>query len=275
MDHLKITLRLYLISAKIAYKMLAVSAEMVCRTSFGSRYAPTMLASFMCSFVILNLLRTVVPQQVPQAIDIYLFTLFIMVLIHLTQMWRPRATIQSFSNGQSLALWRRYNLNPTTVRTIIEPLISVGIGILSYEANHLLSVWLQLGGVCLCIKELLATWQHRNRILDSIDARMEGERIGNGVRQQTAPQPGGEQQFSPVVPADSGQQPVSTIQQIYSQLDPALRRLIADTYQMHLNADAHVQPNNRPELVGNQVPPPRTLPRNAAAEKRPKPPWHM
>jgi hypothetical protein len=175
-------------------------------------------------------------------IDIYLLIFLVLVLYHLTQMWRQRSTIHSYSSGQSWEFWSRHNFNPHLVKILVEPLIIMLVGLLLMPANPLLSVWLQLGGVCLFIKELLCYWQFRNRVLDSMDARLEGERIGTGVRQQTAPQGNREQRVNPVaVAAQPAQPPANSLQQIYSRLDPALQQLVATPNQNRPNP-----PPNRP-----------------------------
>lgn len=231
MKQLRTILKWVLPSVKIAYKMLAITAEVFCRHSFGRRYAPTLLVSFFCSWMALSLFRGAVPQAFPGLIDIYLSFFFILILSHIACMWCPRPAIHSYSSGQSWGFWSRHNVNSNTVRMLIKPLIIVLVGLLLLPANSLLSMWLQLGGVCLFIKELLSYWQFRNRVLDSIDARLEGERIGTGVRQQTAPRGGREQSVNPVVAAVPAQPSANSIQQIYSRLDPALQQLVATPNQ--------------------------------------------
>jgi hypothetical protein len=258
MKHLKTTLKWVLPSVKIAYKMLAITGEVFCRHSFGRRYAPILLASFFSSWMALSLFRHVVPQPFPALIDIYLLCFFVLIVYHIARMWRPRPTIHSYSSGQSWALWSRHNINSNIVRLLIEPLIMVLVGLLLVPANGLLSLWLQLGGVCLFIKELLSYWQFRNRVFDSIDARLEGERIGTGVRQQTAPRGAREQRINPVVAAEPAQPPANSIQQIYSRLDPALQQLVA-TPNQHRSAAPRV-------VIRHQGRMPRTRPGVAATQ---------
>ncbi len=256
MKHLRTILKWALPSVKFAYKMLAVSAEVFCRHSFGRRYTPTLLASFFCSFLFLSLYRSAAPQPCPALIDIYLLIFFILVLFHIVRVWRPRATMHSYSNGHSWEFWSRHNFNPSTVKILIEPLINVVAGVVLLPANALLSVWLLLSGACLFIKELLSYWQLRNRVLDSMDARLEGERIGTGVRQQTAPQGDREQRLNPVVAAAPAIAPAmpaaNSIQQIYSRLDPALQQLVATPNQNRPNPPAPNSPANPLVVIRNQ-----------------------
>jgi hypothetical protein len=242
--------------------MLAVSAEVFCRHSFGRRYAPTLLAGFFCCFVALSLFRNVVPQLIPGLIDIYLLIFFVLVLYHIARMWRQRQTIHSYSNGDSWEFWSRHNFDPNLVSILIEPLIYALVGLLLFPANSLLSTWLLLGGGCLFIKELQSYWQFRNRVLDSRDARLEGERIGTGVRQQTAPQGDREQRVSPVaVAAQVAQPPANSLQQIYSRLDPALQQLVATPNQNRPNPPVPNRPAGPLVVVRNQATPLGTRPR--------------
>jgi hypothetical protein len=260
MKQLRTILKWVLPSVKIAYKMLAISAEVFCRHSFGRRYVPTLLASFFCSWMALSLFRRVVPQAFPALIDIYLLLFFILILYHLARMWRPRPTIHSYSSGQSWGFWSRHNLNSNIVRILIEPLIIVLVALLLLPANSLLSLWLLLGAVSLFIKELLSSWQFRNRVLDSLDARLEGERIGTAVRQQTAPQGPRDQRVNAVVAAEPAQPPADSIQQIYSRLDPALQQLVATPNQNRPASPLVVirhqgrMPGTRPGIAATQQP---------------------
>lgn len=255
MELIKTTLKWALPSGKIAYKMLAVSAEVFCRHSFGRRYAPTLLASFGFCFVFLSLFRTAMTQQAPAFISIYLFIFLILVLYHLARMWCSRVTIQSYSNGQSWRFWERLPVNPRIVKMVIEPLTFGLVGWLLSSASNLLSVWIMTGGLCLFVKECLSHWQHGNRILDSIDARLEGERIGIDVRRQTTPQGGGEQRVNPVAAVEQGQPPANNLQQIYGRLDPALQQLVAPQNRNRPPPPAPNHPANRPPATRQQVRP--------------------
>jgi hypothetical protein len=248
--------------------MLAISAEVFCRHSFGRRYAPTMVTGFFCCFLALNLFRMAVPQAFPALIDIYLLIFFILVLYHIARMWCQRPTLHSYSSGQSWEFWSRHNFDSTIVTILVEPLINVLVGLLLIPANSVLSLWLLLGGVCLFIKELLSYWQFRNRVLDSRDARIEGERIGTGVRQQTAPQGNREQRVAPVVAAEPALPPANSMQQIYSRLDPALQQLVATPNQNRPNPPIPNRPANPLVVIRNQARPVGTCPRITSNRNR-------
>jgi hypothetical protein len=247
--------------------MLAVSAEVFCRHSFGRRYVPTLLASFFCCFMFLSLCRGVVPQLCPTLISIYLLIFFILVLFHIVRTWRPGPIIHSYSNGQSWEFWSRRNINPNIVKILVEPLTIVLAGLVLMPANSLLSVWLLLSGACLFIKELLSYWQLRNRVMDSMDARLEGERIGTGVRQQTVPQADRELRANPVVAAAPAQPPANSIQQIYARLDPALQQLVATPNQNYPNHATANRPANPLVVIRHQGRGPATRPGTAAPQQ--------
>ena len=233
MNHLKIISKWVLPSVKIAYNLLAVSAEVFCRHSFGQRYAPQLLASFFFCFVTMECLRALAQQAQSLFVDVYLLTFFILILYHLGKMWRPARNIHSHGNGLSWRFTEGLGIKPTVMRILIEPAIHVFVGFLILQVSALLGSWLMAAGLCLFVKEFMIYWKHRNRILDSVDARIEGERIGTGVRQFTSPQSGSEQGVSPVVAVEQAPQPASSISQIFSRLDPALQQLVTTPGRNH------------------------------------------
>ena len=259
MEVLKTILKWVLPSAKFAHKILAASGEVFCRHWFGRRYAPMLLASFGCCCIFLFFFGRVVPQAYPGLIGVYLFIYFILVLVHLVQMWGQRPTIHSYSSGQSWELWSRFNFNPTVVKLLIEPFILVLIGHCLFTANEMLSLWIQFSGLCLFSKEVMSKWRFRNRVMDSIDARLEGERIGTGVRQQTTPQGGRGQGANQVTMAAPAQSPDNAPQQMYSGLDPALQQLIRTPNQ--------TQPN---PTISNRTGTPLVIIRNQSPTLRPR-----
>ena len=245
MLQLKTILKWLLPSVKFTCKMLAVSGEVFCRHSFGQRYLATLLVSFIFSFVILLLQRATALVNQPTTVDIYLLTYFILILYHACQMWRPHTAVHSYSNGQSWGFWERLPIKPVIVRIIIEPAVLIVAGRLLRPANDFLSAWIQAAGLCLSGKEIIAYWHHGNRVLDALDARLEGERVGTDVRQHSTPRAGGEQRVNPAVTVEPGQPTADSIQQIYSRIDPALQRLIGATNQDRPNTAPLVRVVNR------------------------------
>jgi hypothetical protein len=242
MEALKTILKWALPSSKFAYKMLATSAEVFCRHRFGRRYLPTMLFSFVTCMAVLNLFSFAETPPCPGLVDAYLLIFFALLLYHFVQMRRTGRGIHSTSSGQSWPFWSRFNLNPSAVKILIEPLINFLAGVAVLPANRLLAVWLQLAGICLFIKGSMAYNQFRNRVQDTIDARLDGEGIGTAARQQAAPQRAGENAVATVELAEPAPPPANTVQQIYARLDPALQQLMA------------AQNQNVPETTGADQP---------------------
>lgn len=231
--------------------MLAASAEVLCRRSFGRRYSPMLLASFFCCSLFFGVFSRVLPQQSPGLAGLYLLIFFILVLCHIAHAWRRGAIVHSYSSGQSWELWTCLNFNPSLVKILIEPLIFVLGGLLLLSANVLLAIWLMLGGACLFLKELMSNWHFGNRVMDSMDARLEGERLNAVVRQQTTPRGGREHSPTPVT-AEPAALPANSSQQAYSRLDPALQRLVAATNQPTHGPTVANRPNDQRVVVLRQ-----------------------
>lgn len=254
MRHLKTILKWALPSAKFTYKMLAVSAEVFCRHCFGRRYAPTLLLSLCFSFLGLNLIRITEPQAHPGLIDDYLLIYLILVIYHVARMWWHQTPVHSYSNGLSWEIWSRFNFSPNLVKTWIEPLMLAMAGILLLWANQHLAFWLIFGAGCLFAKESLSRRRFNNRVMDALDARLEGERIATATRQQSEPQRGRGQDANSVVMAEPVQPPVNfnTVPQMYSELDPELQRLVRASNENQPQNPAANRPGTPLVVVRNQ-----------------------
>lgn len=235
----KIILKWLLPSVKLAYKLLAVSAEVFCRHSFGWRYGFQLVGGFLLCFLYTILIRAAAPSMTSHLLDIYLWIFFLLSLVHLIGLCRQRPPIpHSYSTGQSWQFWQRIGFGQNAVHLVFEPGLHVLAGVIIYSVDSPLSVWLQTAGVCLFIKEIISLWQHHEHLLDALDSRIEGQRISQAVRQHSAPQSGGEQPVNPVTPAQPSRQPISPLAQIVRNLDPALRRIISSE-----EGDFPVEPN--------------------------------
>jgi hypothetical protein len=257
MDLIETTLKLALPSAKLAYRMMAVSAEVLCRHSFGQRYAPQLIGSFLLALLYAGLQGVAYPGQPARLIGVYVWIHFALVCYHLARNFRPRnLPLHSYSSGQSWSLWQRHGVRPGVVQLLIEPGLVVGLGAILYPVDIALSFWLQIAGLCLFVKEMIAQWQQRNRMFDALDARAEGERMNTGIRQAPNPEPNGEQATTPVTAAMPVRPAVNQDQQITRNLDPALQRLMATG-----NPPAAVAPPNAHRPRRQQAGPIRTPPR--------------
>src|SRR5207249_4012205 len=129
MDPIKDTLKWVLPSGKLVYRMMAVSAEVLCRHSFGVRYAPQMIGSFLLGFVYAGLMGVAYPQQPPRLFGTYLLIYFVLVCYHLARMFRPRRMpLHSYSTGLSWPLWRRFSVKPSVVQLLFEPGLLMLVG---------------------------------------------------------------------------------------------------------------------------------------------------
>jgi len=247
--------------AKLVYRMMAVSAEVLCRHSFGQRYAPQLFGSLLLAFLYAGLISIAMPQRPPRLFGTYLLIFFLMICYHLFRMFRPRAVpLHSFWPGQSWDFWGRYRLRPGLVRLIFEPGLVVLIGFLVLRTDSGLAIWLQISGLCLFIKEFIFQWQHRNRLLDALDARAEGERLNTGIRTHTVPESDGERTATPVVPARPAVPTRNQTGQFVRNLDPALQRLLAAGNQATPNParpmnTANPQAPRRVQLRRHRTPP--------------------
>lgn len=241
--------------------MMAINAEVFCRHSFGRRYAPSLMASLLFCVASFGLFHLANPNGASTLLDTYLLIFFILVLFHIASMWRRRAILHSYFNGLSWPIWERSGIHSGIVQLLCEPSLHVLAALLIGRECALLSGWLLVAGICLFVKEAITRWKHRNRVIDSIDARLEGERISGEVRRQTAPHSGAEQPGSPVVPVEQAQLPPSTVGQIYSRLDPALQRLLSPRDQNSQRASAATRPASRQGARRYHAGPLGTLPR--------------
>lgn len=217
------------VSAELVYRLMAASAEVLCRHSFGQRYVMPLIGSWLLALLYGMIINIGLPQP-PRLFGTYLFIHLVLVCIHLTGMFRSRQLpIPSRWPGQSWQFWEHFRLSSGVVRTVLEPALLVFIGFIISFGDPALAVWLFGAGVCLFLKELIFHWKHRSRLLDALDARAEGEFLNAGIRRRTTAQSPDEQTAIPVVAAIPPA-PVRTPDgQLYQNLDPALQQLISAT----------------------------------------------
>src|ERR1039458_8035729 len=224
----KIILKWLLPSAKLACKLMAVSAEVFCRHSFGLRYGLWLIGSFLLCFGYTGLVGMANPGVTWHLLDFYLSIFLLLLLFHVVGLCRQRPPLRdSYSTGQSWQFWQRIGFSQNTVHLVFEPGLHVLVGVILFPFDHSLSVWLQTAGVCLFIKEIIVQWQEYEHLLDALDSRVEGERMSQAVRRYTTPQSGGEQPVNPVTPVQPARHPGSPGAQCVRDLDPALRRMMS------------------------------------------------
>lgn len=208
--------------------MLAVSAEVFCRHSFGEQYVWNLLAGF-CFCVFCSLcVEGASPGRFP-FFGLYVFVFLVLVCFHIVSIVRRRdGTIQSGLCGVSHAFWRHLTRNPILVRVIFEPGVILLAGLIVNRFDAALSEWLLTSAVCLCIKATIEAWKLRNQVLGMFDSRIEGERMNQILRGDSHTDQRDEDPATTVTqaPGQDGNRP--SLGQIFNRLDPALRQVLSD-----------------------------------------------
>lgn len=245
MNPIDVTLKWALPSAKLVWRLMAVSAELLCRHSFGHRYKAALIGSFGLALVYGALNSAACPHHPSRYFGVYLWLHFILLCVHFAGPFRRHAhPLHSYSTGQSWPLWGRLPIAPNVVQLVGEPVLVVLLGALFYPVDIALSVWLQIAGLSLFAKELIGQWRQRNRLLDTLDARVDGERLNATVRRHTAPEAEPGRIPTPVTTVQTAAPDRLPLAQIAQRLDPALQRLMTTDHA------------RRPAPVQRAVPPP-------------------
>jgi hypothetical protein len=224
----KTILKWSLASAKLAYDLLATSAEILCRHSFGERYRLRLLASFG-SYVLYALsVGAVMPDESP-LVGFFLALYSLLLGYHLISIeCRGYVRVHSYWTGTPWSMWARFGLGNGIVRILIEPGLMVIGGMTVSSRDPAISAWLQGAGFCLFFKEAIIALDHRRHALDAIDARFESERISEAIRRRTTPRTRNAQPSNRVTPASPQPQPSPSSQEMFNNLDPALRNLFGE-----------------------------------------------
>jgi hypothetical protein len=241
-----------LASAKFLYRFLAVSAEVLCRHTFGIRYATDLLISLgvfiLYAFVAQSLNRNGSPIIGP-----YLICYSALVCFHLVSTCKRRVpSVHSYSTGHSWPFWKYLMVNPTLLDFIVEPGCIFLAGILLFSRDPALAFWLQLSALCLFAKRSVVGWTRWYHLLDVLDTRIEGEKLNEAVRERTASRA---RTASGHTPVSAGQAPEQnqprnpqSLDGIFNNLDPALRRLLSNDGGRVPNASTRTAPEqNQPQ----------------------------
>ena len=168
----KIILKWLLPSAKLACKLIAVSAEVFCRHSFGMRYGLRLVGSFLLCFGYASLVGLAIPAATSHLLDIYLWIFSLLLLFHIVGLCRQRPPLpHSYSTGQSWQFWQRFGFGQNTVRLVFEPGLHIVAGVIVSPVDNALAVWLESAGVCLFIKEMITLRQEYKHLLDALGCR--------------------------------------------------------------------------------------------------------
>jgi hypothetical protein len=215
-------------SIKFCYRMLAVSAEVFCRHSFGERYVWNLVAGFcFCGFCSL-FIGGASPGRFP-LFGLYAFAFLVLVCFHIVSIVRRRdGTIQSDWCGVSHSFWTRLTRSPLLVRAAFEPGVIALAGLIVKSLDTTLSGWLLASAICLCIKATIEAWRLRNQVLGVFDSRIESERM-NGILDGDSHSGRRDDGSATTVTQAAGQDgDRPSLGQIFARLDPALRQVLSD-----------------------------------------------
>ena len=223
MQQIKTILNWILPSTKWAYRILSASAEAFCHHSFGSRYIWNLMLSFFSCCIYFAIMS--ITGSGDGISGCYLMAYFGFVVYHTVSAFRRDSLVHSESNGVPWDFWRLTPEQMGGFQIFIEPLLFLNIGLLIAQLDAPLGAWLLGCAICHFIKAIITSWNHRNRLLDALDARLEGERMSNSVRGQHSPRR--QDRPSTVTVAQSLQRPHNA-RDIVNNLDPVLRRLMTE-----------------------------------------------
>ena len=179
-------------SAKIAYQLLAISAEVFCRHSFGVRYIGHLVAGLFSCCVYTMVIGAGASEKGSPLLPFFLLAYFCLVFYHLLSMLRRGyAGLHSQSNGVP---WILGNIDAAQISvgqlfksSILESSLLFVLGLIVSPFDTPLSAWLIGSGISHFVKSAIAAWKFRSRVLDALDARIEGGRISGAVRDNSSP----------------------------------------------------------------------------------------
>jgi hypothetical protein len=229
MRHIRTILKWLLPSVKIAHQMLAVSAEVFLRHSFGVRYVGYLVAGFFsCCLYTLLIGLTGLGEKIP-FLKWYLAAYFVLVSYHIFCFFgRRNSVVHSQSTGVPWNVWSVRARESQIFQLLAEPSFIAITGLIVLPFDAPLAVWLLGCGLCHFIKGATGLWNRWNRLHDALDARLEGERMSEAVREYHAPRSRQDQPSTVVVSHSGETQHNRPMRDIVGNLDPALRRLMSD-----------------------------------------------
>src|ERR1700722_2301813 len=119
MRHKKIILKWASASAKLAFRLLAVSAEMALRSNFGVRYIGTLLAGYL-----LFAFYTLIVQASNQGrlLGLYFVWVTICFVGHIIKILLPQSRlVHSHSPGTPWRLWQNLTARQWLIELVFEP----------------------------------------------------------------------------------------------------------------------------------------------------------
>jgi len=234
---------LVLASAKFLFRYLAVSAEAICRHSFGIRYSNALAIGFAVYFFYATLIQSLREVRSPY-LDVYLVSYCLLFVYHILSMcWQRPQSIHSYSTGLPWSFWQPFHIKPMLLDLVVEPGCILLVGILLFPHDQALAIWLQLSAISLCVKRSMVRWNGWQHLLDVLDTRIEGERLNETVRERSAPRARTTAGHAPVSAGQPSAQNQPSAPQsldgIFNNLDQGLRRLITTDNGQYSNPTTH------------------------------------
>jgi hypothetical protein len=248
MPQIKTISKWALASAKVFYRYLAVSAEVFCRHTFGIRYMNDIVVSFLIFFIYATVVGCFGQIKSP-FLNFYLGCYFALVCFHIVSMLRRQnSSVHSYSSGAPWPFWHRFCAKPMVVDLILEPGFLLVVGLLLVSHDDALAIWFQLSALSLFFKRAVSSWKKWHHLMDVLDTRVEGEQLNEAVRQRTVPRARAATGAIPVSMGQASEPPQSQLpqshEQIFGNLDPALRQIITPANSTAPNSNSRASQSN-------------------------------
>lgn len=174
--------RILLFLGKWLMRLLSASVEAYLRFNFGRRYVLMLLGAF-CFMAVCSDYNSG-PAMLT---NLFLLGLAVQVIRHFIYVFRRRrlaiAEPHSASAGVSWKYWQRLGFAPATVQQYFEPMVCGTAGWIISMADPFLGCWLMASAVALFVKEQMNRWRMTNRIIESLDAKLEAQRLNTSLTQ--------------------------------------------------------------------------------------------
>lgn len=215
---------------------ITVSVEVFIRYKMGERYM-TIIRSILLLFFFL--LFTVSMDFFIDAFNTFLMGVFIatslaLSLVHaIKAKRRPSKNIEihSYYNGIPLLQTLFPNQSETIVKTYIEPLFLLLLGVFLFVLGRYkiypfygIGLYITVVSLIFFVKSQIEYSIGRSRYLDIIDKKIEGEMLKDAIQGKNAAETKG---FSLPVPKTMKPAARQNVEQMYRTLDPALQRLMS------------------------------------------------
>lgn len=175
-------IRVMLFLGKWLMRLMAASVEAYLHSNFGRRYVWMLIGAFFLFFFGAGMNPSPAPLT-----GLFLVGLIVLVIHHLIHAFhRHRYSVaepHSSSSGDSWHFWQGFGLAETTVQLYLEPALCILLGLIVAKPDPFLALWLAASGVSLFIKKVVNHFKHMRRVIDSMDAKIEAQRLNTTLTQ--------------------------------------------------------------------------------------------